>query len=48
MDYDRNSQWNLATDEFPATEKVLTDQTTQRLSTGLHLLSRFLIPGPVT
>ena len=25
MDYDRNSQWNLATDEFPATEKVLTD-----------------------
>ena len=25
LDYDRNSKWNLATDEFPAMEKVLTD-----------------------
>lgn len=25
LDYDRNSQWNLATDEFPAMEKTLTD-----------------------
>lgn len=25
LDYERNSQWNLATDEFPAMEKTLTD-----------------------
>ena len=25
LDYEKNSEWNLNTDEFPAMEKVLTD-----------------------